>query len=157
MKLCVTEGSTRVNALPSSSSSTWSEMSNKSNPVSLLPHIEHPPQESSTTRFDSPDGRWRFYSASSGFHIKHWTPLPGQDHETQELESLFAILQTRLKIASLLCAHLRLSGGYCHRHWRRMHHVSPKHYTPEDHCPNPLVFFIRNNSNFYTHITSANS
>ena len=40
MNLCVTvEGSPRVNALPSSSSSTWPEMSNKSNPVSLLPHI----------------------------------------------------------------------------------------------------------------------
>jgi hypothetical protein len=39
MKLCVTvEGSPRVNALPSSSSSTWPEMSHKSNPVSLLPH-----------------------------------------------------------------------------------------------------------------------
>ena len=39
MKLCVkVEGSPRVNALPSSSSSTWPEMSNKSNPVSLLPH-----------------------------------------------------------------------------------------------------------------------
>jgi len=39
MKLCVkVEGSPRVNVLPSSSSSTWSEMSNKSNPVSLLPH-----------------------------------------------------------------------------------------------------------------------
>jgi len=40
MNLCVTvEGSPRVNALPSSSSSTWPEMSNKSNPVSLLPHL----------------------------------------------------------------------------------------------------------------------
>jgi len=40
MNLCVTvEGSPRVNALPSSSSSTWREMSNKSNPVSLLPHL----------------------------------------------------------------------------------------------------------------------
>ena len=39
MKLCVkVEGSPRVNASPSSSSSTWPEMSNKSNPVSLLPH-----------------------------------------------------------------------------------------------------------------------
>jgi hypothetical protein len=37
MNLCVRlEGSPRVNALPSSSS-TWPEMSNKSNPVSLLP------------------------------------------------------------------------------------------------------------------------
>jgi len=33
------EGSPRVNALPSSSSSTWPEMRNKSNPVSLLPHL----------------------------------------------------------------------------------------------------------------------
>jgi len=33
------EGSPRVNALPSSSSLTWLEMSNKSNPVSLLPHL----------------------------------------------------------------------------------------------------------------------
>jgi len=33
------EGSPRVNVLPSSSSSTWPEMSNKSNPVSLLPHL----------------------------------------------------------------------------------------------------------------------
>ena len=42
MNLCVTlEGSPRVNALPSSSSSTWPEMSNKSNPVSLLPHLVH--------------------------------------------------------------------------------------------------------------------
>jgi len=40
MNLCVTvEGSPRVNALPSSSSSTWPEMSNKSNLVSLLPHL----------------------------------------------------------------------------------------------------------------------
>ena len=40
MNLCVTvEGSPRVNVLPSSSSSTWPEMSNKSNPVSLLPHL----------------------------------------------------------------------------------------------------------------------
>ena len=40
MNLCVTvEGSPRVNALPSSSSSTWPKMSNKSNPVSLLPHL----------------------------------------------------------------------------------------------------------------------
>jgi len=40
MKLCVTvEGSPRVDALPSSLSSTWPEMSNKSNPVSLLPHL----------------------------------------------------------------------------------------------------------------------
>ena len=40
MNLCVTvEGSPRVNTLPSSSSSTWPEMSNKSNPVSLLPHL----------------------------------------------------------------------------------------------------------------------
>jgi len=40
MNLCVTvEGSPRVNALPSSSSSTCPEMSNKSNPVSLLPHL----------------------------------------------------------------------------------------------------------------------
>jgi len=40
MNLCVTvEGSPRVNALPSSSSSTWPEMSNKSNPVSLFPHL----------------------------------------------------------------------------------------------------------------------
>ena len=40
MNLCVTvEGSPRVNALPSSSSSTWPEMSNKSNPASLLPHL----------------------------------------------------------------------------------------------------------------------
>ena len=39
MKLCVkVEGRPRVNVLPFSSSSTWSEMSNKSNPVSLLPH-----------------------------------------------------------------------------------------------------------------------
>jgi hypothetical protein len=39
MKLCVTvEGSPRVNALTSSSSSTWPEMSHKSNPVSLLLH-----------------------------------------------------------------------------------------------------------------------
>jgi len=39
MKLCVmVEGSPRVNALPSFSSSTWPEMSNKFNPVSLLPH-----------------------------------------------------------------------------------------------------------------------
>ena len=39
MKLCVkVEGSPRVYALPSSSSSAWPEMSNKSNPVSLLPH-----------------------------------------------------------------------------------------------------------------------
>jgi len=39
MKLCVkVEGSPWVNALPSSSSSTWPEMSNKSNPVSLLSH-----------------------------------------------------------------------------------------------------------------------
>jgi len=39
MNLCVTvEGSPRVNVLPSSSSSTWPEMSNKSNPVSLLPY-----------------------------------------------------------------------------------------------------------------------
>ena len=39
MNLCVTvEGSPQVNALPSSSS-TWPEMSNKSNPVSLLPHL----------------------------------------------------------------------------------------------------------------------
>jgi hypothetical protein len=38
MKVCVTvEGSPRVNALPSSSS-TWMEMSHKSNPVSLLPY-----------------------------------------------------------------------------------------------------------------------
>jgi len=42
MNLCVTvEGSPRVNALPSSSSSTWPEMSNKSNPVSFLPHLVH--------------------------------------------------------------------------------------------------------------------
>jgi len=33
------EGSPRVNALPSSSSSTWPEMSNKCNPISLLPHL----------------------------------------------------------------------------------------------------------------------
>jgi hypothetical protein len=40
MKLCVTvDGSPRVNALPSSSSSTWPEMSHKSNPVSLLPDL----------------------------------------------------------------------------------------------------------------------
>jgi hypothetical protein len=40
MNLCVTvEGSPQVNAVPSSSSSTWPEMSNKSNPVSLLPHL----------------------------------------------------------------------------------------------------------------------
>jgi hypothetical protein len=40
MNLCVmVEGSPLVNALPSSSSSTWPEMSNKSNPVSLLPHL----------------------------------------------------------------------------------------------------------------------
>jgi len=40
MNLCVTvEGSPPVNALPSSSSSTWPEMSNKSNPVSLLLHL----------------------------------------------------------------------------------------------------------------------
>jgi len=32
------EGSPRVNVLPSSSSSTWPQMSNKSNSVSLLPH-----------------------------------------------------------------------------------------------------------------------
>ena len=39
MNFCVTvKGSPRVNALPSSSSSTWPEMSNKCNPVSLLPH-----------------------------------------------------------------------------------------------------------------------
>ena len=38
---------------------------------------------------------------------------------TQEPESLFAVLQRRLKIASLLCAHLRLSGGYCCRLLRR--------------------------------------
>jgi hypothetical protein len=39
MKLCVTvEGSPQVNALSYSSSSTLPEMSNKSNPVSLLPH-----------------------------------------------------------------------------------------------------------------------
>jgi len=43
MNLCVTvEGSPRVNALPSSSSSTWPEMSNKINPVSLLPHLVYP-------------------------------------------------------------------------------------------------------------------
>jgi hypothetical protein len=43
MKLCVTvEGSPRVNALPSSSSSMWPEMSHKSNPVSLLPHHVKP-------------------------------------------------------------------------------------------------------------------
>jgi len=40
MNLCVTvEGSPRVNALPSSSSSKCPEKSNKSNPVSLLPHL----------------------------------------------------------------------------------------------------------------------
>jgi hypothetical protein len=40
MNLCVTvEGSPQVNALPSSSSSKWPEMSNKINPVSLLPHL----------------------------------------------------------------------------------------------------------------------
>ena len=33
------DGSPRVNALHSSSSSTWPEMSNKSNPFSLLPHV----------------------------------------------------------------------------------------------------------------------
>ena len=35
---------------------------------------------------------------------------------TQDLESLFAILPAGLKIASLLCAYLGLSGGYCRRH-----------------------------------------
>jgi len=40
MNFCVTvEGSPRVNALPSSSSLTWPKMSNKSNPVSLFPHL----------------------------------------------------------------------------------------------------------------------
>ena len=44
----------------------------------------------------------------------------------RELDSFFAILQTRLKIASLLCAHLSLSGGYCHCLLRRA--------DPEDRC-----------------------
>ena len=52
MNLCVTvEGSPRVNALPSSSSSTWPEMSNKSNPVSLLPHLVYKAEMSSTYHF----------------------------------------------------------------------------------------------------------
>ena len=64
MNLCVTvEGSSRVNALPSSSSSAWPEMSNKSNPVSLLPHLVlHKPQHVVRTYSTLQHTCWDFHS-----------------------------------------------------------------------------------------------